>query len=240
MNEKQKAKKPTKKKVIQATENEETGEKNIKTQKPARKKPVPKALRKKVWEKEIGETIKGNCYVCSRQLEFDNFEAGHIVAEANSGETTLDNLKVVCKPCNTSMGTTNLEEFKKTMTSKETPKETSKETLKEIPNELTYDEKFKIIKTNSNFVNIYANNSYPSSNLIGLKISCFGLESVLNEQCKIIASNELKWKQWHELFKVAITSGKKVNLCEDKMWIDEYKQIQNIVSNRENVLDLNR
>ena len=60
--------------------------------------------------------MKGNCYVCNRMLEYDNFEAGHIIAEANGGETTLDNLRAICKPCNTSMRTTNLEEFKKTLT----------------------------------------------------------------------------------------------------------------------------
>ena len=50
-----------------------------------KKKKVPKALRKKVWERDIGQTIKGSCYVCDRILEFDQFEAGHIIAEANDG-----------------------------------------------------------------------------------------------------------------------------------------------------------
>ena len=80
-----------------------------------KKKIIPKAIRTKLWEDTFGDTLKGVCYVCDRHLKNDNFEAGHIIAEANGGKMTISNLKVVCKPCNQSCGTTNLEEFKNNM-----------------------------------------------------------------------------------------------------------------------------
>lgn len=79
------------------------------------KKGVPKALRTRLWKETFGDTLIGTCYVCDRVLEFDNFDAGHIVAEANGGETTISNLRVVCKPCNQSCSTKNLDEFKRSM-----------------------------------------------------------------------------------------------------------------------------
>jgi 5-methylcytosine-specific restriction endonuclease McrA len=40
-----------------------------------------------------------------------DFHCGHIVAEANGGETNLSNLKPICKNCNLSMGTINMNKF---------------------------------------------------------------------------------------------------------------------------------
>lgn len=77
---------------------------------------VPKALRIKLWTETFGVTLYGKCYCCDRDLKVDNFEAGHIVSEANGGKMTINNLKVLCKPCNGSCGTMNLEEFKESMT----------------------------------------------------------------------------------------------------------------------------
>src|SRR6185503_2844524 len=61
-----------------------------------KKKAVPKALRTKVWELTIGNKLIGNCYACDREIKFDSFEAGHVIAEANGGETNVNNLRVVC------------------------------------------------------------------------------------------------------------------------------------------------
>lgn len=40
------------------------------------------------------------------------FECGHVVAEALGGQSTIENLRPICKDCNLSMGTKNLFEFK--------------------------------------------------------------------------------------------------------------------------------
>jgi len=76
---------------------------------------VPRAIRMELWKREFGDTLKGKCYCCERELHIDNFEAGHIVAVANGGATVIGNLKVVCKQCNTSCSTKNLEEFRTAM-----------------------------------------------------------------------------------------------------------------------------
>ncbi len=79
------------------------------------KRTIPKRIRTELWKVSFGDTLNGKCYVCDRNLEIDNFEAGHIISEKNGGDIVIDNLKVVCKPCNTSCGTRNLEDFKKSL-----------------------------------------------------------------------------------------------------------------------------
>jgi hypothetical protein len=86
--------------------------------KASRKQRIPKALKTKVWEKCIGNVLIGSCYACNREIRFDAFEAGHIISEANGGEVHLDNLKPICKPCNGSCYTKNLDDFRKSMISK--------------------------------------------------------------------------------------------------------------------------
>ena len=56
----------------------------------------------------------GPCYVCRTSISIWDFECGHVVAESNGGETTLNNLRPICGVCNKSMGTMDLEEYKKT------------------------------------------------------------------------------------------------------------------------------
>jgi hypothetical protein len=80
-----------------------------------KKKSIPKALRMKLWEQQFGDTLNGSCFSCHRNVKVDDFQAGHIIAEANGGKTTLSNLKVLCKPCNTSCGTMDLTSFKEAL-----------------------------------------------------------------------------------------------------------------------------
>ena len=52
------------------------------------------------------------CQCCLREhITIGNFHAGHIIAHANGGLTTLDNLTPLCMLCNTSMSTYDLNEF---------------------------------------------------------------------------------------------------------------------------------
>ena len=46
-------------------------------------------------------------------ISFVNFDCGHIKSERFGGSNTLDNLKPICRLCNNSMGTTNMNEFMK-------------------------------------------------------------------------------------------------------------------------------
>jgi hypothetical protein len=76
---------------------------------------VPKSLKDRLWDITFGQDAgQGKCDVCDTIINSKRFEAGHIKSVYHGGSTTLDNLKCICSTCNKSMGTRNLEEFKKT------------------------------------------------------------------------------------------------------------------------------
>ena len=79
------------------------------------KKTIPKQLKKEIWNRFIGED-KGNynCLVCNNiKISQMGFVVGHIVAESLGGSNTIDNLRPICKECNASMATMNMEEYVK-------------------------------------------------------------------------------------------------------------------------------
>jgi|LakMenE18May11ns_1017448.scaffolds.fasta_scaffold9865253_2 hypothetical protein len=86
----------------------------IKTKK---KKAIPATIKRLVWNTNIGEMIgKSKCLCCnSTDITQMSFNCGHIVAEANGGDTIVSNLKPICQNCNSSMGTKNMEEFMKSL-----------------------------------------------------------------------------------------------------------------------------
>ena len=78
------------------------------------RKTIPKAVKDKVWDICIGkEKGVSKCYCCSSDIDSKKFDCGHIISVANGGSDTIDNLKPICDTCNKSMGTENLEVFKK-------------------------------------------------------------------------------------------------------------------------------
>ena len=73
---------------------------------------LPKTVRNALWINYYDDRRVGMCQCCKReQISIGNFQAGHIVAHANGGKTTLDNLVPICTLCNLSMGTHNLNDF---------------------------------------------------------------------------------------------------------------------------------
>ena len=70
-----------------------------------------------VWNTNIGEDIgKSKCMCCnSTDITQMSFNCGHIVAEANGGDTIVSNLKPICQNCNSSMGTKNMDDFMKSL-----------------------------------------------------------------------------------------------------------------------------
>jgi hypothetical protein len=85
-----------------------------------KKKTIPKALKKQVWDTWVGSSVgETNCLCCGhekvRQIEF---HCGHIMAEVNGGKTNVENLRPICAQCNLSMGSMNMIEFKKKFFSK--------------------------------------------------------------------------------------------------------------------------
>lgn len=82
------------------------------------RKSIPLPLKSLVWKKYIGEVhIKdsiavGKCYCCQdREIDVNNFECGHIIAQSLGGRDSLENLRPICSVCNKSMGQTNMREF---------------------------------------------------------------------------------------------------------------------------------
>ena len=88
-----------------------TKTKTTKTKK--KKQTIPKPLKKKIWNTYIGkEHGIARCFCCrDKEIEKDDFHAGHILAEVNGGTIDLDNLLPICSCCNSSMGSTHMRDF---------------------------------------------------------------------------------------------------------------------------------
>lgn len=74
---------------------------------------ITKRHRQFVWNRDIGDSKSGKCYVCDNVITDDNFETSHVISKHNGGTNHVSNLRATCLPCNRAMGTTNLEDFKK-------------------------------------------------------------------------------------------------------------------------------
>lgn len=82
-----------------------------------KKKAIPATIKRLVWNTNIGEMIgKSKCLCCkSTDITQMSFNCGHIVAEANGGDTIVSNLRPICQNCNSSMGTKNMDDFMKSL-----------------------------------------------------------------------------------------------------------------------------
>ena len=80
----------------------------------AKRENIPRTLRYAVWEKSFGKNNEAKCVCCKNNtIAITNFECGHIISNKDGGKICIDNLKPICKTCNTSMGTTNMDIFMK-------------------------------------------------------------------------------------------------------------------------------
>lgn len=74
---------------------------------------ISKAKRRKVWAKRNNpKSMVGKCRICNEAIDYDTFEAGHVVAAFWGGSTALSNLEPICSPCNKDQSITNLYEYK--------------------------------------------------------------------------------------------------------------------------------
>lgn len=79
------------------------------------RKTIPKTVRIQVWNRWVGENYgKSKCYVCNQQdIYATHFECGHVRSVKENGENiSVENLRPICRSCNSSMGIKNLENFK--------------------------------------------------------------------------------------------------------------------------------
>ena len=74
-------------------------------------KNITKKLQLEVWEKRNPNAIRGSCYSCGGNIDIHSFECAHIIAIANGGLTNISNLEPICKMCNRSCGTKDLNIF---------------------------------------------------------------------------------------------------------------------------------
>jgi hypothetical protein len=97
--------------VVKVKENDKEKEKEK-----GKKKPIPKAVRKIIWDTYVGpDIIKHRCLCCKRAM-IDNmsFDCGHVVSEKDGGTQEITNLRPICPACNNSMGSQNMIEYIKT------------------------------------------------------------------------------------------------------------------------------
>ena len=76
--------------------------------KQARKTRIPSYVREEVWSRYGGSL----CWCCqTHAISVRNKHMGHIIAEANGGTPTVDNLRPVCGSCNLRMRIRNMYDF---------------------------------------------------------------------------------------------------------------------------------
>lgn len=76
------------------------------------KEKIPATVKNSLWRTYFKENIVGICQCCKKeQISVKNFDCGHIISEKNGGSVSIDNLKPICRLCNSSMGTMNMQEF---------------------------------------------------------------------------------------------------------------------------------
>lgn len=96
-----------------------TGTKIKNIPKPRKKKNISKSLSDSVWVKHMGlDSARAYCIICnnniiSRISGNNKFHCGHIQSEANGGDIDINNLLPICGICNSSMGTTHMDEYVK-------------------------------------------------------------------------------------------------------------------------------
>ena len=77
-----------------------------------KRKSIPKTLKNKVWDTYIGKANGiGKCFCCHKEIDSKNFDCGHIISVNDGGETSLENMRPLCSPCNKSMGTEKMTVF---------------------------------------------------------------------------------------------------------------------------------
>jgi 5-methylcytosine-specific restriction endonuclease McrA len=81
--------------------------------KKTKKKTISAQMKDAVWRK-MGNVHEGLCTVCRvNMMSSRSFACGHITAESKDGKTEVGNLMPICTTCNSSMGSKNMDEYKK-------------------------------------------------------------------------------------------------------------------------------
>ena len=77
-----------------------------------KKDQIPITVKNTLWNVYFKNNINGVCQCCKHEIiSKNNFDCGHIISEKDGGLVTLDNLRPICRSCNSSMGTLNMDIF---------------------------------------------------------------------------------------------------------------------------------
>lgn len=112
----------------------------------SKKQHIPKAVRD-----SVVNSHNNKCYCCMSDLKISDIQLGHIRSEHSGGETIKQNLRCICKSCNSSMGTTHMYLFMRSV-GNALPADTIQylEYLRSIPND---DLDLKVISIITGIVN---------------------------------------------------------------------------------------
>lgn len=77
---------------------------------------IPKKRREEVWDKWIGESVGvADCLLClknpMKQGACNGWDCGHVISRWAGGNTSVYNLRPICKGCNSSMGKRNMMDY---------------------------------------------------------------------------------------------------------------------------------
>lgn len=107
-----KVKIPTKDVVVNKENSEEIEKKQIKPKTKKSKEKIPLPLKNALWAKYFSDNMNGICQCCkTTPIHSTNFDCGHIISENDGGVVHLDNLRPICRTCNSSMGTQNMDDY---------------------------------------------------------------------------------------------------------------------------------
>jgi len=88
-----------------------------------RKKTITRKIRLAVWSNYYSNKLDQThiCPIrnCRNKITVNDFSCGHIISEYNGGDVSLKNLKPLCKPCNSAMGSNNWFDYEKNIFSEE-------------------------------------------------------------------------------------------------------------------------
>ena len=78
------------------------------------KEKIPVSVKNTLWSLHFPNVLEGKCKCCQTEtITRNNFDCGHIISEKNGGYIKLENLKPICRACNSSMGVMNMNEYMK-------------------------------------------------------------------------------------------------------------------------------
>ena len=77
-----------------------------------KKEPICKTVRNVLWYIHYGDIRLAKCKCCLvEDISISCYHVGHVIAEANGGKTSMENLLPMCMLCNTSIGKQNVADF---------------------------------------------------------------------------------------------------------------------------------